>query len=72
MSANKELVKLMQKYPDKVYDYICNNYTRFSRNELVDIIKELVYALRDDPLAMVDAGDELKERWHYLLEEEKG
>ena len=70
MSANRELTELMTKHPDEVYDFICNNYTRFSRDELVDIIKELVYALRDDPLTMVDAGDELRDRWYYRLGDE--
>ena len=56
------------------YDYIANHYTQFTKDELKDVILELLYPLVKDGsnLAMVDREktrlgikEELEERWDY-------
>ena len=40
-----ELVNVLKNNPDGAYDFICNNYYNMSKEELKDIIKELLYAI---------------------------
>ena len=56
------------------YDYIANHYTQFTKDELKDVILELLYPLvKDGPnMAMVDREktrlgikEELEGRWDY-------
>ncbi len=56
------------------YDYIANNYTQFTKDELKDVILELLFPLVKDGsnLAIVDREktrlgikDELEGRWDY-------
>ena len=51
---------------DKSYDYIANNYMAFRKDELKDIILELLYAIHtdgDEDIILNSAGEELTERW---------
>ena len=54
---------------DKSYDYIANNYMNFRKEELKDIILELLYAIHTtahtgkEMMILADAGMELTERW---------
>ena len=51
---------------DKAYDYIANNYMAFRKEELKDIILELLYAIHtdgDEDDILNSAGTELTERW---------
>lgn len=51
---------------DKSYDYIANNYMAFRKDELKDIILELLYAIHtdgDEDIILDSAGVGLTERW---------
>ena len=43
----KQFVKVLKENPNGAYDYIANNYHKYSRGELTDIVKELLYAIHD-------------------------
>ena len=43
-----ELIETLKNNPDGAYDFICNNYYNMSKEELKDIIKELLYAVHDN------------------------
>lgn len=73
MIVEKELVKTFIEEPDLAYDFICHKYTELSKEELKDVVLELLYAMRNDEDLVVDAGEELKEHWYYYcFEEEEG
>lgn len=64
----KEFIKVLKENPNHAYDYICNNYYKFSKEELKDIIKELLYGIYDNPVAKLEhdeilssVAEELKE-----------
>lgn len=38
-------VKVLKENPNHAYDFIANNYHKYSRGELTDIVKELLYAI---------------------------
>lgn len=40
-----ELINVLKNNPDGAYDFICNNYYNMDKEELRDIIKELLYAI---------------------------
>lgn len=40
-----QFVEILKNNPDKAYDFIANNAHMFSKYELVDIIKELLYGI---------------------------
>ena len=65
-----DLVNTFINEPDLAYDFISTNYGHFSKSDLVDVIRELLYALRNDEEYIVSAGEELKENcWYYYFEE---
>lgn len=41
----KQFVEILRNNPDKAYDFIANNYHLFSKGELVDVVKELLYGI---------------------------
>lgn len=41
----KQFVEILKNNPDKAYDFIANNAHMFSKYELADIIKELLYGI---------------------------
>jgi hypothetical protein len=43
-----ELINVLKNNPDNAYDFICNNYYNMSKEELKDIIKELLYAIHSN------------------------
>lgn len=43
----KQFVKVLNENPNGAYDYIANNYHKYSKGELTDIVKELLYAIHD-------------------------
>ena len=47
---------------ETAYGYIANNYTEFTKDELKDIIQELLFTCRFDS---EDIIEELKYRWTY-------
>ena len=69
MDAREEFLSSMVQ--DKSYDWIANNYTRFTKEELKDVVLELLYAIHTtahtgkEMMILADAGMELTERWSY-------
>lgn len=62
------------------YDFIAENYMSFTKSELADIIKELLYAVHgaerrhdimwsDYETIMSDAAQELQDRYHWEWED---
>ena len=48
MDAMKGFIDVLKNNPNGAYDFICNNYYKMSKEELKDIIKELLYAVHDN------------------------
>ena len=44
----KEFINVLKNNPDGAYDFICNNYYNMCKEELKDIVKELLYAVHDN------------------------
>lgn len=65
----KEVIKAIRN--DEGYDYIANNYTRFTKEELKDIILECLYVIDDNVLLsdylLNNVANELEDRWEHLL-----
>lgn len=40
-----EFVHILRNNPDEAYNFFANNYHKFSKYEMVDIIKELLYGI---------------------------
>lgn len=40
-----EFVHILRNNPDGAYNFFANNYHKFSKYELVDVIKELLYGI---------------------------
>ena len=45
------------------YDYAATHYWEMDRDELKDVILELIYAIGDETDKLESAAEELKERW---------
>ena len=66
MEVIKEFIEVLEKNPDKAYDFISNEYYRMDRDTLKDIAKELLYAMYDKMTkdehneALADVAEELK------------
>lgn len=64
-----EIVNVMHDNPSHMYDYIAQHYHEFTKSELADIIKELVYSAKYNLLkpeynmVLGEAGNELKEQY---------
>ena len=78
MEENKSMmerfVDCLRNSPDGAFDFIANEYYKFSKDELKDICKELLYAVyyvesreyitEDDSKAIYEcAANELEERY---------
>lgn len=67
MDAMKEFIDVLKTNPNGAYDYICNNYYEMSKDELKDIVKELLYAVYDNVTdeehdeILMDAATELED-----------
>lgn len=44
----KDFIEVLKTNPNNAYDFICNNYYKMSKEELKDIVKELLYAVYDN------------------------
>lgn len=44
----KEFIEVLKNNPNGAYDFICSNYYKMSKEELKDIIKELLYAVYEN------------------------
>ena len=41
----KALIEVLKNNPNGAYDFIANNYYKMEKEELKDIVKELLYAI---------------------------
>ena len=41
----KALIEVLKNNPNGAYDFIANNYYKYNKEELKDIVKELLYAI---------------------------
>ena len=64
----KEFIEVLKNNPDHAYDYISNNYYKFSKDELKDIIKELLFSIHTNTMHkaehnkfLLDAATELED-----------
>lgn len=44
-NAMIKAIEIMKNKPNSMYDYISQHYHEMSKNELADIIKELIYSV---------------------------
>jgi hypothetical protein len=69
-----QFVEVLRNNPDGAFDFIANNGHKFSKSELVDIAKELLYGIyyeaefgliteKDHDQILANAADELDERY---------
>lgn len=67
MDAMKEFIDVLKNNPNGAYDYISNNYYKMSKDELNDILKELLYAVHSNVTKaehdeiLMDAATELED-----------
>ena len=67
MDTMKEFIEVLKNNPNGAYDYISNNYFEMSKDELKDIVKELLYAVYDNVTEeehdkiLMDAATELED-----------
>lgn len=65
----KEFIEVLKNNPDKAFDFISNNYYKMNKDELKDIVKELLYAIHTNTLKvehdkiLEDTADELAEQY---------
>lgn len=65
----KDVVKVFDSNPDAAYDYIANNYYNLSKEELRDVVKELLYSIHTNTTKeeynkiLKDAAEELAEQY---------
>lgn len=64
----KEFIEVLKNNPDGAFDFISNNYYKFSKDELRDIIKELLYSIHSNTIHkaehnkfLYDAATELED-----------
>ena len=71
---DKHLEEFLEKIYDEGYGYIANNYNRFSKEELKDIILETLYALTDGldvasrVKVLISVKEELQGKWEPVEE----
>lgn len=41
----KDFIEVLKSNPNHAYDFIANNYYKFSKEELASVTKELLYAI---------------------------
>lgn len=75
ISKLKEFSNIMANHPEQAYDFIANNYWEMEKSMLADIIKELLYAIRQDCYASQvkevcgDVAMEIDEQYKERYEE---
>lgn len=64
----KEFIEVLKTNPGHAFDYISNNYYKFSKDELRDIVKELLYSAHTNTMhkseynkILFDAATELED-----------
>ena len=77
----KQFIEVLKENPNHAYDFIGNNYHKFSKEELNDIVKELLWTIYSTTSSEFDSelhdrmldevGDNLMESYEYLFEEDE-
>lgn len=58
MEAMKQFIEVLKNNPNHAYDFIGNNSHLFSKSELTDIVKELLYGIYTEAQhGLIDAAD---------------
>ena len=71
-----EFTDVLQNNPDHAYDFISNNYYKFDKDELVNIIKELLLSIKNNchlqqqEFILNDAAIELDEQYDEVYQEQ--
>lgn len=72
MIMQKEIIKAVEE--DDLYDFVFNEYYRMNKNDLVDLLKELTYAIyrgtRKHAMIQEEIRENLTEQLHELWDEE--
>ena len=64
----KDFIKVLENNPNGAYDYIANNYYKMSKEELKDVVKELLYSVHTNTTEsehnkiLKDVAEELTEQ----------
>ena len=48
LRAVAEFLDVLKNDPDNAYDFICHEYHRLSKDDLITITKELLYGIHDN------------------------
>lgn len=62
-----EFIEVLKNNPEHAYDFICNEYYKMSKDELKNIIKELLYVIysecneKEHDEMLKNVADELNE-----------
>ena len=72
----EEMIRILREDCDSAYDYISNYYNDFSKEELANIAKELLYSIHTNAMSIEDdilndVADELTDRYDYLFDEDE-
>ena len=71
-----QFTEVLQNNPDHAYDFISNNYWKMSKDEIVNVVKELLYSIHTNTTEdlhnkiLLDAGIELDEQYDEAYQEE--
>ena len=71
-----EFTDVLKNNPDHAYDFISNNYYKFDKDELVNIIKELLFSMKNNchlqqrEFILNDAAIELDEQYDEAYQEQ--
>ena len=71
-----QFTEILKNNPNHAYDFISNNYWKMSKNELVNIVKELLYGVEEYVLKgefkaiMENVAIELDEQYDESYQEE--
>ena len=77
MVTKKEIINAVKE--NRLYEYVCEKYWDMSKNDVVNLLKETLYAIyefdrkspRLEEYIMVDLADSLEDLWGDEIEEEE-
>lgn len=73
--AMAQFTEVLKNNPDHAYDFIANNYWKMSKEELANIVKELLYGIKEYVYKpeyrdiMENVADELDEQYDDQYQE---
>lgn len=77
MVTKKEIINAVKK--NSLYEYVCAEYWNMSKNDVVNLLKETLYAIyefdrtnpRTEEYIMMNLADSLTDLWGDEIEEEE-